>query len=108
MKVHHTVGGDLSIIASTTSWCRARRSVLHGLPRHRTLEPEVAEKIVEGIAEACKHNGCALIGGETAEMPGFYPQGEYDLADSSSAWPRMMSPISPSAGDDSLFSTSRG
>jgi phosphoribosylformylglycinamidine cyclo-ligase len=35
---------------------------------------------VEGIADACKHNGCALIGGETAEMPGFYPDGEYDLA----------------------------
>ena len=33
-----------------------------------------------GIAEACKANGCALIGGETAEMPGFYPEGEYDLA----------------------------
>jgi phosphoribosylformylglycinamidine cyclo-ligase len=44
------------------------------------LEPDVAEKIVEGIAEACRHNGCALIGGETAEMPGFYPKGEYDLA----------------------------
>ena len=44
------------------------------------LEPEVAEKIVGGLAEACKHNGCALIGGETAEMPGFYPEGEYDLA----------------------------
>jgi phosphoribosylformylglycinamidine cyclo-ligase len=40
----------------------------------------VAEKVVEGIAEACKHNGCALIGGETAEMPGFYPPDEYDLA----------------------------
>ena len=44
------------------------------------LDPEVAEKIVGGLAEACKHNGCALIGGETAEMPGFYPEGEYDLA----------------------------
>ena len=44
------------------------------------LEPEVAEKVVSGIAEACKHNGCALIGGETAEMPGFYTDGEYDLA----------------------------
>jgi phosphoribosylformylglycinamidine cyclo-ligase len=44
------------------------------------LDPEVAERIVEGLAEACKHNACALIGGETAEMPGFYPEGEYDLA----------------------------
>jgi phosphoribosylformylglycinamidine cyclo-ligase len=45
-----------------------------------TLDPGIAEKVVEGIADACKHNGCALIGGETAEMPGFYPDGEYDLA----------------------------
>jgi phosphoribosylformylglycinamidine cyclo-ligase len=44
------------------------------------LDPAVAEQVVEGIADACKHNGCALIGGETAEMPGFYPHGEYDLA----------------------------
>ena len=44
------------------------------------MQPEVAEKVVAGIADACKHNGCALIGGETAEMPGFYADGEYDLA----------------------------
>ena len=44
------------------------------------LDPDIAEKVVEGIADAWKHNGCALIGGETAEMPGFYPDGEYDLA----------------------------
>src|SRR5262249_60972174 len=44
------------------------------------LDPDVTEKIVTGLAEACKQNGCALIGGETAEMPGFYPEGEYDLA----------------------------
>ena len=44
------------------------------------LDPEVAVKVVEGLAEACKQNGCALIGGETAEMPGFYPDGEYDVA----------------------------
>ena len=36
--------------------------------------------MISGIADACKHNGCALIGGETAEMPGFYTDGEYDLA----------------------------
>lgn len=44
------------------------------------LEADTAEQLVEGIADACHHNGCALIGGETAEMPGFYPPGEYDLA----------------------------
>jgi phosphoribosylformylglycinamidine cyclo-ligase len=44
------------------------------------LEPDVAEQVVEGLARACKDNGCALLGGETAEMPGFYADGEYDLA----------------------------
>jgi phosphoribosylformylglycinamidine cyclo-ligase len=44
------------------------------------LVPEVVEQIVEGMAGACKQAGCALIGGETAEMPDFYPPGEYDLA----------------------------
>jgi phosphoribosylformylglycinamidine cyclo-ligase len=44
------------------------------------LAPDVAEQIVSGMARACRENGCALIGGETAEMPGFYADGEYDLA----------------------------
>lgn len=44
------------------------------------LSPDVAEQIVEGLARACKDNGCALLGGETAEMPGFYQDGEYDVA----------------------------
>ena len=44
------------------------------------LSPVVAESIVGGIAGACRENGCALLGGETAEMPGFYGDGEYDLA----------------------------
>jgi phosphoribosylformylglycinamidine cyclo-ligase len=44
------------------------------------LSPEVAESIVGGMAAACRENGCALLGGETAEMPGFYAEGEYDLA----------------------------
>ncbi|MEW5984052.1 MAG: phosphoribosylformylglycinamidine cyclo-ligase [Acidobacteriota bacterium] len=45
-----------------------------------TLAPEVAAQVVEGMATACRENGCALIGGETAEMPGFYAAGEYDIA----------------------------
>jgi phosphoribosylformylglycinamidine cyclo-ligase len=44
------------------------------------LEPDVAAQVVEGVATACRENGCALIGGETAEMPGFYAAGEYDMA----------------------------
>ncbi len=43
-------------------------------------EPEQVAEIVSGIAEGCRQAGCALIGGETAEMPGFYPVGEYDVA----------------------------
>lgn len=44
------------------------------------LKPDVAEAIVGGMAAACRENSCALLGGETAEMPGFYQDGEYDLA----------------------------
>ena len=44
------------------------------------LDAEVAAKVVSGLARGCAANGCALIGGETAEMPGFYAPGEYDLA----------------------------
>ncbi len=44
------------------------------------LKPEVAVSVVKGIAEGCKQSECALIGGETAEMPGMYREGEYDLA----------------------------
>ncbi len=44
------------------------------------LKAQVAVDVVTGLARGCRENGCALIGGETAEMPGFYPAGEYDLA----------------------------
>lgn len=44
------------------------------------LDPAMAADIVSGVAEGCRQAGCALVGGETAEMPGFYPEGEYDLA----------------------------
>ncbi len=44
------------------------------------LQPEQVADVVKGVANACKESGCALIGGETAEMSGFYPEGEYDIA----------------------------
>lgn len=44
------------------------------------LYPQIAADIVKGVAEGCRRAGCALIGGETAEMPGFYKDGEYDIA----------------------------
>src|SRR5947209_6689601 len=44
------------------------------------LAPDVVASIIEGIAMGCRENGCVLLGGETAEMPGFYAEGEYDVA----------------------------
>jgi len=81
MGKHDTVGQDL------VNHCIDDIAVLGAKPLFfldyigaERLEPAVFEKLLGGFAKACKEGGCALIGGETAQMPGMYQPGEYDLA----------------------------
>jgi len=74
-------------------------------------DPALVEQLVAGVAEGCVQAGCALIGGETAEMPGFYPEDEYDLAGFSvgvADKPKMIDPASVQAGDVILALPSSG
>ena len=81
LGIHNTVGQDL------VNHCVNDIAVQGATPLFfldylatGKLDPSVIEQVVTGLAEGCKANGCALIGGETAQMPGFYSDGEYDLA----------------------------
>ena len=79
--VHSTVGGDLVNHCVNDILVQGAEPLffLDYLAMGK-LDPNVVEQLVEGMSRACRKVGCALIGGETAEMPGFYPPGEYDLA----------------------------
>jgi len=81
LNIHHTVGADL-VNHSVNDIAVQGATPLFFLDYVATgrLEDDVVETVVRGISEACRANGCALIGGETAQMPGFYKDGEYDLA----------------------------
>jgi len=81
MEMHHTVGADL------VNHCVNDIAVQGATPLFfldylatGALDEGVIERVVTGLADACRANGCALLGGETAQMPGFYADGEYDLA----------------------------
>ena len=79
--VHHSIGADLVNHCVNDILVQGARPLffLDYLATGK-LSPAVAAEIVTGIAAACRENGCALLGGETAEMPGFYQPGEYDVA----------------------------
>src|SRR5947207_6756761 len=79
--VHSTVGGDLVNHCINDILVQGAEPLffLDYLAMGK-LEPQVVEQPVEGMSRSCRKADCALIGGETADMPGFYPPGEYDLA----------------------------
>src|SRR6202167_5279012 len=84
LGIHHTVGADL------VNHCVNDIAVQGATPlffldylatgKLREQDSDTVETVVRGLSEACRANGCALIGGETAQMPGFYAEGEYELA----------------------------
>jgi len=79
--VHDTIGFDLvGMCVNDVVTCGARPLFFLDYFATSKLDVDVAAKVVAGIAAACKESGCALLGGETAELPGMYAPGEYDLA----------------------------
>jgi phosphoribosylformylglycinamidine cyclo-ligase len=81
VDLHDTVGEDLvNHCVNDIAVCGARPLFFLDYFAAGQLRPDVVEAVVKGFAKACTENGCALIGGETAEMPDLYARGEYDLA----------------------------
>ncbi len=81
MNKHDTIGQDLvNHCVNDIAVCGAKPLYFLDYLGTGKLEPDVGANIVKGMAKACRENECALIGGETAEMPGFYQKGEYDIS----------------------------
>jgi phosphoribosylformylglycinamidine cyclo-ligase len=81
LNKHETIGQDLvNHCVNDIAVCGAEPLFFLDYMAFGKLDTEVASEIVKGFSVACKENGCALIGGETAEMPGLYQQGDYDLS----------------------------
>lgn len=81
LNKHDTIGIDcVAMSVNDVICCGAKPQVFLDYIALDRLEPSKVEQIVKGVAQGCKQAGCALIGGETAEMPGLYQEGEYDLA----------------------------
>ena len=79
--VHNTVGRDLVNHCVNDILVQGARPLFFmDYVATGKLSPDVVASVVEGVANGCQENGCALLGGETAEMPGFYADGEYDIA----------------------------
>lgn len=81
LGLHHTVGIDLVAMSVNDLICVGARPIQF-LDYYATskLDTQVAKKVISGIVKGCKLAGCSLVGGETAELPGMYHDGEYDLA----------------------------
>lgn len=79
--IHNTIGQDLvNHCVNDIAVCGAEPLFFLDYMAFGKLDPEIAASIVEGFSIACKENGCALIGGETAEMPGLYNEKDYDIS----------------------------
>lgn len=81
MNKHNTIGEDLvNHCVNDIAVCGAEPLYFMDYLAFGKLDSEKAAQIIEGFSKACRENGCALIGGETAEMPGLYQQNDYDMS----------------------------